>query len=112
MNGHTRYTTAAADALTVALAAHTAPQWHHLALCAQTDPDAFFPEPGESAEPAKRVCRGCDVRPACLTYALEHNESHGVWGGLSAPERRRLVARPVPLPIPLPRKADPGEVAA
>ena len=59
-------------------------------LCAETDPDTFHPGKGDSAEPAKRICARCDVREACLEYALEHDERYGVWGGMSAPERKRL----------------------
>src|SRR5215472_6468427 len=46
--------------------------WQDRALCAQTDPEAFFPEKGGSTREAKRVCRGCEVRAECLEYALEH----------------------------------------
>ena len=44
--------------------------WQERALCAQTDPEAFFPEKGGSTREAKRVCMSCDVRPECLSYAL------------------------------------------
>ena len=64
--------------------------WHDQALCAQTDPEAFYPDKGGSTREAKRVCRSCDVRAECLEYALEHDERHGVWGGMSERERRRL----------------------
>ena len=64
--------------------------WQDRALCAQTDPEAFFPEKGGSTREAKRVCRGCEVRAECLEYALEHDERFGIWGGLSERERRRL----------------------
>ena len=64
--------------------------WQDNALCAQTDPEAFFPEKGGSTRPAKRTCRGCEVRAACLEYALGHDERFGIWGGLSERERRRL----------------------
>lgn len=67
--------------------------WMVDALCAQTDPDAFFPDKGESLRPAKAVCLACPVRSACLAYALEHREPHGVWGGLSPRERRKLGGR-------------------
>jgi WhiB family redox-sensing transcriptional regulator len=59
-------------------------------LCAQTDPEAFFPDKGERTRPAKAVCEGCPVRDECLNYALEHNERFGVWGGKSERERRVL----------------------
>jgi WhiB family redox-sensing transcriptional regulator len=64
--------------------------WQDTALCAQTDPEAFFPEKGGSTREAKKVCRSCDVRTECLEYALEHDERFGIWGGLSERERRRL----------------------
>jgi WhiB family redox-sensing transcriptional regulator len=64
--------------------------WQEEALCAQTDPEAFFPEKGGSTREAKRVCGRCDVRGDCLTYALAHDERFGIWGGLSERERRRL----------------------
>src|ERR671923_144147 len=64
--------------------------WQERALCAQTDPEAFFPEKGGSTREAKKVCRSCEVRAECLEYALEHDERFGIWGGLSERERRRL----------------------
>ncbi len=64
--------------------------WQDRALCAETDPEAFFPEKGESTAPAKHVCHSCPVRPQCLRSALENRERFGVWGGLSERERRRL----------------------
>jgi WhiB family transcriptional regulator, redox-sensing transcriptional regulator len=66
------------------------PDWQENALCAQTDPEAFFPEKGGSTREAKRICSGCDVRAECLEYALAHDERFGIWGGLSERERRRL----------------------
>ena len=64
--------------------------WQDYSLCAQTDPEAFFPEKGGSTREAKKVCRGCEVRAECLEYALERDERFGIWGGLSERERRRL----------------------
>jgi len=64
--------------------------WQERALCAQTDPEAFFPEKGGSTREAKRICTGCEVRGECLEYALQHDERFGIWGGLSERERRRL----------------------
>ncbi|MCV7416030.1 WhiB family transcriptional regulator [Mycolicibacterium litorale] len=64
--------------------------WQERALCAQTDPEAFFPEKGGSTREAKRICMGCEVRDECLDYALAHDERFGIWGGLSERERRRL----------------------
>jgi len=64
--------------------------WQAEALCAQTDPEAFFPEKGGSTREAKRICEGCEVRSECLDYALANDERFGIWGGLSERERRKL----------------------
>lgn len=64
--------------------------WQADALCAQTDPEAFFPEKGGSTREAKRICEGCEVRSQCLEYALANDERFGIWGGLSERERRKL----------------------
>ena len=64
--------------------------WQDRALCAQTDPEAFFPEKGGSTREAKKVCTGCEVKAECLEYALANDERFGIWGGLSERERRRI----------------------
>lgn len=66
------------------------PSWQDRALCAQTDPEVFFPEKGGSTRKAKRVCAGCEARVECLEYAINNEERFGIWGGLSERERRRL----------------------
>ena len=67
--------------------------WQERALCAETDPEAFFPEKGGSTREAKKICTGCEVRAECLEYALANDERFGIWGGLSERERRRLRRR-------------------
>jgi WhiB family redox-sensing transcriptional regulator len=64
--------------------------WQTDALCAQTDPEAFFPEKGGSTRDAKKICTSCEVRAQCLEYALLNDERFGIWGGLSERERRKL----------------------
>lgn len=64
--------------------------WQDRALCAQTDPEAFFPEKGGSTREAKKICAMCTVKQECLEYALENDERFGIWGGLSERERRKL----------------------
>lgn len=81
----------------------TAENWRDGALCAQTDPESFFPEKGGSSRDAKATCLACPVRSFCLEWALEHKERFGIWGGLS--ERQRCV-------IEKARKQDAREVAA
>jgi WhiB family transcriptional regulator, redox-sensing transcriptional regulator len=64
--------------------------WQSDALCAETDPEAFFPEKGGSTRDAKRICELCEVKVECLEYALQNDERFGIWGGLSERERRKL----------------------
>ena len=65
--------------------------WRDTGLCAQTDPEAFFPEKGGSTKTAKQVCMACNVRTECLEYAIANQERFGIWGGLSERERRRIA---------------------
>lgn len=65
--------------------------WVADALCAQTDPEAFFPERGGSTRAAKAICGRCDVQPDCLAYALRNGERHGIWGGIPERPRRKLI---------------------
>lgn len=64
--------------------------WQDRALCAETDPELFFPEKGGSTREAKQVCRSCEVWAQCLEYALATDQRFGLWGGLSERERRQL----------------------
>lgn len=64
--------------------------WMDGALCMQVDPEAHFPDKGESNRTAKRVCFRCEVKVECLDYAMEHDEPFGVWGGLTEQERSAL----------------------
>lgn len=67
------------------------PAFRDTALCAQTDPDQWYPEKGESPRAAKAICARCEVRDLCLQWALDHDEKFGIWGGTSGRERRRLL---------------------
>ncbi len=64
--------------------------WISRGLCAQTDPEVFFPEGTLSTKAAKRVCGQCEVNTECLSFALENPSMPGVWGGTTAAERRAL----------------------
>lgn len=63
------------------------------ALCAQVDPELFFPHPGDraGANAAKQICGGCDIRQRCLDVALTNREEHGIFGGHTARERANLL---------------------
>uniref|UniRef100_A0AAU8GNW6 WhiB family transcription factor n=1 Tax=Mycobacterium phage Pharb TaxID=3136626 RepID=A0AAU8GNW6_9VIRU len=66
--------------------------WEADALCAQVDPELFFPAQGQPGAPAKAVCARCPVVDECLDRALSFpTEQWGVWGGLSQRERREVV---------------------
>ncbi len=60
------------------------------ALCAGEPPDVFFPSDGVGVLRAQKICASCPVVEDCLEYALAHHISHGVWGGSSERQRRRL----------------------
>ncbi|MFK4091096.1 WhiB family transcriptional regulator [Kribbella sp. NPDC020789] len=68
-----------------------ADDWQDRGLCAQTDPESFFPEKGGSTRDAKKICAGCPVAAQCLEWALENDERFGIWGGKSERERRKIA---------------------
>ncbi len=74
-------------------------RWRESAACAGMGPDAFFPSSemdygSEGAvREAKAVCTQCPVRLHCLAEALRFSSLHGIWGGLTASERRALKQR-------------------
>lgn len=65
--------------------------WQEDALCAQTDPECFFPEKGTSARDAIAVCQQCPVAEECLAFALREQVAHGVWGGKTPFQRRQML---------------------
>lgn len=67
--------------------------WMIHGRCRGAAPKEFFPSDGLGVEAAQRVCIGCPVKAECLEYALEHRIEHGVWGGASERERRRILRR-------------------
>lgn len=72
--------------------------WMRDAVCAQTDPDAFFPEKGQSSAAARLVCRGCPVRDACREWANATDQRHGVWGELTSRQLRQSDSRSLSAP--------------
>ncbi|MGH7196241.1 MAG: WhiB family transcriptional regulator [Candidatus Saccharimonadales bacterium] len=71
-------------------------EWTLRAKCRRAqDPDSFYVSGAEQNQ-AKRQCRGCKVRLQCLAFAIRTetlDNTHGVWGGTTERERRRLVKR-------------------
>lgn len=66
------------------------PAWMAQGVCAQTDPEAFFPERGGAWAAAIRICQQCPVRAVCLQYALDHDERIGIWGATTANQRKAM----------------------
>jgi|GEM_PF-1357916 len=73
--------------------------WRNNAACKRADPELFFPI-GETSpsdrdqiQRAKSFCVNCLAVNQCLTYALETNQDSGVWGGMTANERRAAKTR-------------------
>jgi WhiB family redox-sensing transcriptional regulator len=81
------------------LAAHR-PDWHRHAACRGHDPALWFPERGQSAEPARTICAGCPVQHPCHQAGLEGGAGYGatgevgIWGGTSGRQRRALLTNP------------------
>ncbi|MFE6839147.1 MULTISPECIES: WhiB family transcriptional regulator [unclassified Streptomyces] len=74
--------------------------WHAEAVCRRDEAGLFFAPSKEPTaarlsreEAAKRVCARCPVMVACRQHALLQPEPYGVWGGLTAAERRVVLAR-------------------
>jgi WhiB family redox-sensing transcriptional regulator len=72
---------------------HRTPSWMLQARCRDATSNQFFPSDGVGVERARRVCADCPVKAECLEYALTYRIDHGVWGGCSERERRRLLRR-------------------
>ena len=68
-------------------------EWMQRGLCREIPPTVFFPSDGVGVEAARRICAECPVKESCLEYALTYRIDHGVWGGCSERERRRILKR-------------------
>jgi WhiB family redox-sensing transcriptional regulator len=67
--------------------------WMATGLCASQPPETFFPSDGVGVDVARRICADCPVKEPCLEHALRNRIDHGVWGGCSERERRRIIKR-------------------
>lgn len=68
-------------------------EWMAQGKCRELPPAMFFPSDGLGVQVAQRVCRDCPVSEHCLEYALANRIDHGIWGGRSERERRRILRR-------------------
>jgi len=67
--------------------------WMSAGNCRNYPPATFFPSDGVGVDRARKICNGCPVLDTCLEYALEQRIEHGVWGGCSERERRRILKK-------------------
>ncbi|HRW36538.1 MAG: WhiB family transcriptional regulator [Acidimicrobiales bacterium] len=67
--------------------------WMRDGNCRHYPPSAFFPSDGVGVDAARKICADCPVKAPCLEYALAERIDHGVWGGCSERERRRILKR-------------------
>ena len=72
--------------------------WLDLAACRGEDPELFFPVGNDGPALIQQalaitVCRRCPALIQCRTWALAAGETAGVWGGLTADERRAARTR-------------------
>jgi WhiB family transcriptional regulator, redox-sensing transcriptional regulator len=66
-------------------------EWMAEGKCSEVTPSVFFPSDGVGVDVARKICQDCEVRGPCLEYALVNRIDHGVWGGTSERERRRIL---------------------
>lgn len=76
---------------------HHFPIYTHPALCAEIDPEVWFPERGGNSKyrtpealHAKQLCKACPAMQECRDYALKYTGLYGIWGGLDPSERRDI----------------------
>ena len=90
---HDTYPGTRAGGQPIRLPSFSFPDWMKEAACSELDdPDVMFPGPGdvEGVRRAKAICAECPVRESCLKLSVENGETHGVWGGTSARDRRGI----------------------
>ncbi len=68
-------------------------EWMPRGRCRDIQPGTFFPSDGVGVDKARKICAGCPVINTCLEHALDNRIEHGVWGGCSERERRRILKR-------------------
>ena len=66
-------------------------EWMSIGKCRDVHPAVFFPSDGVGVEVARKLCADCPAKAPCLEYAIKNRIDHGVWGGASERERRRIM---------------------
>lgn len=63
------------------------------ALCAEVDPEMFFPDEGRSNKAARKICGKCEIEEQCREWAVAHPRLDGIWGGTTERERQKIRMR-------------------
>ena len=74
-------------------------EWQDKAACKGPNHAIFFPpsrlerriDKRQREARAKEICEQCPVLRQCRDHAIAIGEQHGIWGGLTARERKELV---------------------
>jgi WhiB family redox-sensing transcriptional regulator len=66
--------------------------WQLQANCDETNTELFFSELKSKVEKAKAICNSCPVKSECLEFALNDGIEFGIFGGVTASERKSLVS--------------------
>lgn len=63
-------------------------------ICAQTDPELFFPETHSNSRlqiaMARRLCASCEFKEPCLEYAVKNSTVLGIWAGTTESQRDKI----------------------
>jgi WhiB family transcriptional regulator, redox-sensing transcriptional regulator len=106
-----------AQCLRLPPATEAAWDWQLQGSCRGQAPELFFPDEHITSNRrrqesiAKQICRDCPVLQQCRDHALRTPEPHGIWGGMTARERARVLSRPSQTPAPTPTPAAKGRPA-
>jgi len=65
-------------------------------LCREVGTEFFYPDSENDSDTSiyafgKKICSGCEVKQACLDWAVKH-EGYGLWGG-ATPRDRMAIRR-------------------
>lgn len=75
-----------------------ADDWRRFGSCLGEDPEAWFPIGTQGParlqiEAARLICHSCPVQQDCLDWALDEGIEHGIYGGATEEERKKLGRR-------------------
>lgn len=73
------------------------PSFPNAACADTTNPDLFFPDTKDELNKVlptvRETCGSCVHQLECLKFALDEGIEHGIWGGMTPAERKRIQPR-------------------